>query len=89
MDLSEQNTAIEEVEQILLDKFKGKNFHAIIAMESDEDKGLVFSVGTLDGKTPIDAWKLILAGFARHTRTLWQRFNIPEDLDFMKPVQPK
>ncbi|MDP3742043.1 MAG: hypothetical protein Q8R15_01885 [Candidatus Micrarchaeota archaeon] len=89
MDLTEQETIEKDVELFLQKKLKGKIFHAVIALETNPGTAFVFEAGTLEDRTPFQAWKAITNGLNRYIEALSERFNTPDNIIINKPFELK
>lgn len=89
MDFVEQNETRQEIEKFLMKKFRDRQFHAIIAVEDYvPGEGVLLTMGTLTGRSPMQTWKTIVGSLTEHIETLTKEFELP-DTKINKPVEPK
>lgn len=88
MDLNERNELAIEIEKVLTKRLKKREFYAIIAVEGEGD-GFSFPITTLNELTPFQSCRLIVNGIGEEAQTLLERFKIPSDAKFKKPIEPK
>lgn len=88
MDLQEQNELANEIERLLEKKLKGKEFHAVVAVER-EGNGFAFSVSNLSELSNYRSCSLIVNGIGEEADKLAEQFKIPSDARFKLPLEPK
>ncbi len=88
MDFDRRAQIAEDVEKFLKDKMADNPFHAIIAVESTPGDTFVFEIGTLNERSPLQAWKAIVNAIAETAQELLERLNRPPEKP-NKPIEPK
>lgn len=86
MDLIKQEETLAKIDRLLKRTFKGNIFHLVMTIETAPGQGTVVASGTLDKRSPHEAWKTLITGLRRHCNEMEEKLNSSEDITIIKPL---